>query len=171
MTTAIPTTVTSTSAGFTPAFNHVCTTDRHADSLACIATIASTTLEDVFEKAEQLGLPKTGPYNHMLDIDFLAKLLAKYQLVAAVWKEFTDLAQLPDLCMALVDYDAAWEVGRFVVIHKAKASHDGKVITYAIDPSASEAELQVRTDLDALAPAWYIGVHAMGKTAASSAKK
>ncbi len=75
MTTALPTSVNSTNAGFASAFKHGGTTERHADSLACIAIIASTTLADVFEKAEQLGLPKAGPYNHMLDSDFLAKVL------------------------------------------------------------------------------------------------
>lgn len=167
----LPTTVTSTSTGFQPAFPHVSTkSDRHACALACVAMIASTSLDDVFKNAEALGMPKTGPYNHWIDADFLASLLATYGWVATVWKECTKVSLLPDLCIALCEYSEDWEVGRFVLIHKAKASHDAKIVTYAIDPSASEPKMQVRTDLDVLAPAWYIGVHPM-KPPAGSAKK
>lgn len=167
----IPTTVTSTAAGFQPAFKPVTTQDRHACALAAVATVASVHLDDVWRKAEELGLPKTGPYNHVIDGDFLAALFAKYSLVATVWKECTKVAQLPDLCVAMVDYDADWEIGRHVVVHRAKASHDAKRVVYAIDPTAMKPELQVRTDLDVLAPAWYIGLHPMGKAPATSAKK
>ena len=167
----IPTTVTSTAAGFQPAFKPVTTQDRHADVLAAVATVASVPLSDVWKKAEELGLPKTGPYNHVIDGDFLAALFAKYSLVATVWKECTKVSQLPDLCVALVDYDADWEVGRYVVIHRANASHDAKMVMYAIDPTATKPELNVRTDLEALAPAWYIGLHPMGKVPVTQAKK
>ena len=167
----IPTTVTSSAAGFQPAFKPVTTRDRHACALASVAIIAGTTLEDVWKKAEELGLPKTGPYNHVIDGDFLAALFAKYSLVATVWKECTKVSQLPDCGLALVDYDAYFEVGRHVVVHRAKASHDAKMVIYAIDPTAAKPEQQVRTDLEALAPAWYIGVHAMGKTPNTPAKK
>jgi len=169
--TTIPTTVTSTAAGFQPAFKPVITQDRHACALASIAIIASTTLADVFAKAEELGMPATGPYNHVLDGDFLAALLAKFSWVSSVWKACPKVSALPDLCLALVDYDESFEVGRYVVIHRARASHDAKVVTYAIDPTAEKPELHVRTDLEALAPAWYIGVHPMGKAPATSAKK
>jgi len=168
--TTIPTIVTSTAAGFQPAFKPVITQDRHACALASIAIIASTTLADVFAKAEELGMPATGPYNHVLDGDFLAALLAKYSLVGSVWKECLKVTALPDLSIAMVDYDADWEVGRHVVIHRAKASHDAKMVTYAIDPTAEKPALHVRTDLEALAPTWYIGVHPMGKTGVGSKK-
>ncbi len=155
----IPTTVTSTSAGFQPAFKPIFTADRHADSLACVAIVASVTLEDVFKQAEELGLPKSGPYNHWLDADFLTSLLVKYGWVATIWKECTKVASLPDLCIALVEYSQDWEIGRYVVIHKAKASHDAKFVTYAIDPQAKDPKQQVRVDIDALGPAWYLGLH------------
>jgi hypothetical protein len=171
MTATIPATITSSSAGFQPAFKPVTTQDRHACALASVATIGSTTLEDVWKKAEELGLPKTGPYNHMIDGDFIAALLAKFGWVATVWKQLAKGAQLPDLCLALVDYDADWEVGRYVVFHRAKASHDGKIIEYVIDPTSTTPEGRVRTDLDVLAPAWYIGVHPMEKTPPMTAKK
>lgn len=169
--TTIPTTVTSTAAGFQPAFKPVITQDRHACALASIAIIASTTLADVFAKAEELGMPATGPYNHVLDGDFLAALLAKFGWAATIWKECTKVSTLPDLSIAMVDYDADWEVGRHVVVHRAKASHDAKMVTYAIDPTAEKPALHVRTDLEALAATWYIGVHPMGKAPATSAKK
>jgi hypothetical protein len=167
----IPATVASTAAGFQPAFKPVTTQDRHACALASIAILASTTLEEVWQKAEELGLPKSGPYNHVIDGDFLAALLAKYSWVATVWKECTKVSELPDLCIALVDYDSDWEIGRHVVFHRAKASHDAKVVEYVIDPTASSPEATVRTDLNVLAPAWYIGVHPMGKAPAASTKK
>ena len=166
----LPGVVTSNTAGFQPAFKHVGTKDRHAYAFASIAIIASTTIEDVFKKAEELGMPAIGPYSHWIDADFLASIFAKYGWVATVWKECTGTATLPDLCMALVDYDTDWEMGRFVVIHRAKASHDAKIVTYAIDPAAVDVKLQVRTDLDVLQPAWYIGVHPMGKIASSPKK-
>lgn len=166
----ISTIVSSTSAGFQPAFNPVTTKDRHACALAAVATIAGVTLEEVWQSAEQLRLPKAGPYNHVIDGDFLAALLAKFSWVATVWKESSKPSQLPDLCIALVDYDADWEVGRHVVFHRAKASHDGKIVEYVIDVGAASAEATVRTDVAALAPAWYIGVHPMNKTAGSAKK-
>lgn len=167
----IPTTVTSSASGFQPAFKPVATRDRHACALASVAIIAGTTLEDVWKKAEELGLPKEGPYNHVIDGDFLAALLAKFGWVAKVWLEVTKLSQLPDLSLSMISYDPDWEIGRHVVIHRAKASHDGKTIMYAIDPTAIKPELQIRTDIEALAPAWYIGVHPMGKAPTTSAKK
>lgn len=169
--TILPTTVTSTAAGFQPAFKHVGTSDRHADALACIAIVASSTMREVFEQAETLGMPKTGQYNHWLGADFLAKVLASNNWVASGWKECSNVANLPDLCIALVEYDTEWEVGRYVVIHKAKGSHDAKMVTYAIDPAARSAEQQVRTDLDVLAPAWYLALHPMGKSVVTPAKK
>lgn len=167
----IPTTVTSTAAGFQPAFKPVTTQDRHACALVAVATLAGATLDEVWKKAEELGLPKSGPYNHVIDGDFLAALLAKYGWVASIWKPCEKVSQLPDRCIAMVDYVADWEVGRHVVFHRAKASHDAKIVEYAVDPTASNPETQVRTDLNVLAPAWYIGVHPMGKAPATSAKK
>lgn len=163
MTTAIPTSVISSAAGFQPAFKPVTTKDRHACALAAVATLASATLEDVWQKAEELGLPKAGPYAHVLSGEFLAALLAKYSWVATIWKECEKPSQLPDLCLVLVDYDADWEVGRYAIFHRAKGSHDARFVDYIIDPTASPERI-VRTDLNVLVPSWYIGVHPMGKT-------
>lgn len=167
----IPASVTSSATGFQPAFKPVVTKDRHACSLATIATIASTTIEDVWKKAEELGLPKVGPFAHLIDERLITALFAKYSWVATVWKECEKSSQLPDLCIALVDYDADWEVGRYVVFHRAKCSHNAKTVEYMIDPTAISQEQVIRTDLDVLVPAWYIGVHPMGKVSATAGKK
>ncbi|MGF6182736.1 hypothetical protein ABIB42_003772 [Massilia sp. UYP32] len=170
MTAVIPTIVTSSTAGFQPAFKPVTTKDRHICSLAAIATIASTNIEDVWKRAEELGLPKVGPFYHLIDEHLITALFAKYSWVATVWKESEKPSQLPDLCIALVDYDADWEVGRYVVFHRAKCSHDEKTVEYIIDPTAIRQELVIRTDITTLAPAWYIGVHPMNKTSSPGKK-
>lgn len=158
----LPSSVNSTPNGFEPAFAHVGVQgDRHACLLACIATISGTTLEDVFRNAEALGMTKTGPYYQRLNEEFLASLGACYGWVFTVWKEVTEQSQLPDLCIAMVEYDIVWEAGRTVILHRAKASHNAKLITYAIDPSATDSSKQIRTDIQTLAPAWYIGIHPM----------
>ncbi|MFC0131514.1 hypothetical protein CR105_11775 [Massilia eurypsychrophila] len=163
--TAIPTTLKSTAAGFEPAYSHVSTKgDRHADLFCAIAIVARTTLPDVFKAAEALGLPKTGPYYHFLTEELLSGIGASFGLVFTVWKEVTKIANLPDLSIVIIRYSEDYEVGESCVFHRAKASHDGKMVTYAILPSATAATEQVRTELDSLAPAWYIGVHSM-KTA------
>lgn len=164
----IPTTITSTAAGFDPGFDHVATRgDRHSDLLCCVAIVARTTLEEVFKKAEALGMPKDGPYYSYITEDLLASIGASFGLVFTVWKEVAKAANLPDLSIALVRYDAEWEVGSSVVIHRAKLSHDGKILQYAIDPAAVDSRTKIRTDIDKLAPAWYIGIHPMKAVPAS----
>lgn len=162
---AIPTTLKSTAAGFEPAYSHVSSQgDRHGDILAAIAVVARTSLNDVFKAAEALGVPKTGPYYQYMTEEILSSIGASFGLVFTVWKEVTKISNLPDLSIALVQYSEDFEAGVAVVIHRAKASHDGKMVTYAILPSATDPKQQVRTDLDALAPAWYFGIHPMKTT-------
>jgi len=172
MATAIPTTVQSTNAGFQPAFGFVgIEGDRHADSLAVVATVAGVSLKDVFKQAEALGMPKAGPYNHWVDSDLLSSLLAGYGWAATEWKEVTAMTHLPALSICLVDYDSDCEVGRYVLVHSGvKCSHDSKSITYIVDPAAVDPQSQIRTDLKALKPAWYIGVQPL-KAPAAPAKK
>jgi hypothetical protein len=172
MAAAIPTTVQSTSAGFQNAFSFVGTQgDRHADAFAVIASIAGVSLKDVFRQAEAHGMPKTGPYSHCIDSDLISSLLAGYGWASTEWKEVTGLTHLPALSICLVDYDSDWEVGRYVLVHSGvKCSHDGKTISYVVDPAAADPQSQVRTDLKALKPAWYIGVQPM-KASTAPAKK
>ncbi len=166
----ISATVQSSAAGFQPAFKPILTTDRHACVFAAIATLASSTMDEVRKKAEEIGLPKVGPYVHVIDGDFIAALLAKYGWVATIWKEVSKPSQLPDLCIAMVDYDADWEVGRHVVFHRAKCSHNAAIVEYCIDPTPPTPQQVVQTDLNVLSPAWYIGVHPMSKTNAGAKK-
>lgn len=162
---AIPTTLKSTAAGFEPAYSHVSSQgDRHGDILAAIAVVARTSLPDVFKAAVALGVPETGPYYQYMTEEILSSIGASFGLVFSVWKEVTKISNLPDLSIALVQYSEDFEAGEAVVIHRAKASHDGKMVTYAILPSATDPKQQVRTDLDALAPAWYFGIHPMKTT-------
>ena len=164
--TAIPTTLKSTAAGFEPAYSFVSSEgDRHGDILAAIAVVARASLGDVFKAAEALGMPKTGPYYQFMTEEILSSIGASFGLVFTVWKEVTKVANLPDLSLVLIRYSEEYEAGEAAVIHRAKASHDGKLVTYAILPSATDPKQQIRTDLDAaLAPAWYCGIHPMKST-------
>lgn len=163
--TAIPTTLKSTAAGFEPAYSHVSTGgDRHSGIFCAIAVVARTTLPDVFKAAEALGMPKTGPYYQYLTEELLSGIGASVGLVFTVWKEVTKIANLPDLSIALVRYNVDYESGEACVLHRAKASHSAAMILYGIDVAATDPKQQVRTDLDALAPAWYIGIHPMKTT-------
>lgn len=165
--TAIPTIVKSTAAGFEPAYSNISIEgDRHADLFCAIAVVAKTTLADVFKAAEALGIPKTGPYYQYLTEELLSGIGASFGLVFTGWKEVTKVSSLPDLSISLIRYDVDYEVGESCVIHRAKASHSGATILYAILPGATDPKQQVRTDLEALAPVWYFGIHAMKTTTA-----
>lgn len=162
------TTQNSTTA-FQPAFKRVAQQGRHDDTFAVIAMLTGKTLDAVFRQAEDLGLPKTGPFFPWIDGDFIAKLLAGNGLVAMVWKECTSYKDLPEVAIVMVDYDADWEVGRCVLYHRGSSS-DGKTAQpYVVDPyphADSKLHLRVGTpDLNALPPSWYIGVTQMAKSA------
>jgi len=144
---------------FQPAFKRIQQTERHDDTFAAIATITGKTLAEVGKQAEIFGLPKTGPYFNWIDGDMIAKLLSSFGWVGTIWKECNNFKDVPELAIVMIDYDADFEVGRNIVIHRMKAG-DGKVVQYAIDPYPyADAKLHLRTDLAGLAPAWYIGVH------------
>lgn len=172
MAATIPTTIQSTSAGFQPAFSFASIDgDRHADALAVVASIAGVSLNDVFKQAEALGMPKVGPYNHWVDANLISSLLAGYGWAASEWKEVTAMTHLPALSIVMVEYDSDWEVGRYVLCHSGvKCSHDGKTISYLVDPSAADLQSQIRTDIKALKPAWYIGVQPLKSTAGPTKK-
>ncbi|WER45135.1 hypothetical protein CupriaWKF_12540 [Cupriavidus sp. WKF15] len=164
----IPTTVTSSPEGFQPAFNRVQQEGDFDDAFACIATLAGKTLADVRKQAvDKFGHPPHGPY--WISEHLIVSLLAHYGLVGTVYQEASAVADLPDLALAMVDYDPETELGRHVVFHRAKASHAPKaVVEYMIDPAYWVSEGQrVRVQFDDCQPSWYIGVHAMGKQSAS----
>ncbi len=157
------TTPQTTPSGFNPFFKRVSQgDDRHADIFAVCAMLTNTSLADTFRQAETLGVPKTGPYHSFLDGDMIAKILIEHGLVATVWKESFHFDELPDVAIAMVDYDEVAECGRCVLFHRQRMT-DGKVTPYVVDPYPhSDAKLYLRvgkSELAALTPSWYIGVH------------
>lgn len=146
---------------FKPLFNRVQQSDRHDDALAVIAMLGATTLDNIRQQAEVFGLPQKGPYYPYIDADLIAKLLTSRGLVGTVWKESsTGFEGAADVAIAMVDYDADWEVGRCVLFHRLPADHPSKVKQYVIDPYPhADAKLHVRTDLIGLNCSWFIGVH------------
>lgn len=162
----IPTTVTSSPEGFQPAFNRVQQEGDFDDAFACIATITGKTLADIRKLAiEKFRHPAHGPY--WISEQMITALVAHHGMVATVYKEAATVADLPDLALAMVDYDPETELGRHVIFHRAKASHAPKtVVEYMIDPAYWVSEAQrVRVEFKDCQPAWYIGVHAMNKAA------
>ena len=157
------TTPQTTPTGFNPFFKRVPQgDDRHADIFAVCAALTNKTLADIQRQAETLGVPKTGPYYPFLDGDMIAKILIEHGLVATVWKESFHFDELPDVAIAMVDYDSNVESGRCVLFHRQRMT-DGKVTPYVVDPYPhSDAKLHLRvgkSELAALTPSWHIGIH------------
>ena len=162
---------TTNSTTFQPAFKRVAQQGRHDDTFAAIATLTGKTLDSIMRQAETMGLPTTGPFHSYIDGDLIARICAAHGLVCSIWKECTKgYAELPEVAIAMVSYDADWEVGRCVVYHRNTAS-DGKTSQpYVVDPYPhTESRLHLRVGTAALAdlpPAWFIGVTQMNKAAA-----
>jgi hypothetical protein len=158
------TTPQTTPTGFNPFFKRVSQgEDRHADIFAVLAALTNKPLAaDIQRQAETLGVSTTGPYYPYLDGDMIAKILIEHGLVATVWKESFHFDELPDVAIAMVDYDSTVESGRCVLFHRQRMT-DGKVTSYVVDPYPhSDAKLHLRvgkSELASLTPSWYIGVH------------
>ncbi|BCX51858.1 hypothetical protein CTYAZ2_14400 [Comamonas testosteroni] len=161
---------TTNSTTFQPAFKRVAQQGRHDDTFAAIAILTGKTLDSIMRQAETMGLPKIGPFHSYIDGDLIARICAAHGLVCSIWKECTKgYAELPEVAIAMVSYDADWEVGRCVVYHR-NTSADGKTAQpYVVDPYPhTDSKLHVRMGTAALAelpPSWYIGVTQMNKTA------
>ena len=150
---------TSPQNGLQPAFVRVAQSERHDDALAVVAMLAHTDLQQIRQQAEVFGLPQRGPFYPYIDGDMIAKLLTSRGLVGTVWKECKSFSELPDVAIAMCDYDEAYEVGRCVLFHRL-SGEGAKAIQYVLDPyNHSDAKLHFRTDLAELVPSWYIGVH------------
>jgi hypothetical protein len=157
------TTPQTTPSGFNPFFKLVKQgEDRHADIFAVCAMLTNKSLSDIFRQAETLGGPKTGPYYPFLDEDRIASILIKDSLVATKWKASLHFDELSDVSIAMVDYDEVAECGRCVLFHRQRMTDD-KVTPYIVDPyphNDSKLHLRVgKSELTALTPSWYIGVH------------
>lgn len=165
----IPTTVESTPTTFTPAFPFVAQTNDFDDVFACAAMLSGKTIEEVREIAvAKTKHPARGPY--YLGETQIAALLAQLGLVATVYKEVGRVADIPDVALLLVDYNADMEVGRHILFHRAKASHaSGTTIEYALDPAPwCKPADRVRTNFKSIAGHWAIGIHAMNTKASAS---
>ncbi len=157
------TTPQTTPTGFNPFFKRVSQgEDRHADIFAVCAMLTNKSLADIQRQTEQLGVPKTGPYYPFLDGDMIAKILIEHGLVATVWKESFHFDELPDVAIAMVEYDSTVESGRCILSHRQRMT-DGKVTPYVVDPYPhNDPKLHLRvgkSELAALTPSWHIGVH------------
>lgn len=149
-----------------PAFKRVQQSGDFDCAFACIAIIAGKSLEEVREAAiTHFGHPKHGPF--WIGEELICKLCAHFGFVASIYKEVTSHTHLPGVCMLLIEYDPATEVGRHVVYVNDKRQKPA--VEYVIDPAYwIDQSLHVRTDLKSLKPAWYISVHPMAQTATSS---
>ncbi len=159
---AIPTTVTMIGAGFAPAFSRVEQSGDFDCSFAVIAMICGTTLDAVRNVAiGRFHHPAHGPY--WITGELIAKLLGHFGYETGMYEEPTTLADIPDLAIALVDYDERTNLGRHVLFHRARAGHDPKVtVTYVIDPAYwIEPHDYVRTCLPAIQ--WYLGIRVLGE--------
>ena len=157
------TTPQTTPSGFNPFFKRVSQgDDRHADIFAVCAMLTNKSLAEIQRQAEQLGVPMTGPYFPYLDGDRIASILIEDGLVATKWKTSSHFDELPDVAIAMVDYDDVVESGRCVLFHRQRMT-DGKVTPYVVDPYPhNDPKLHLRvgkSELTALTPSWYIGVH------------
>jgi hypothetical protein len=146
----------------TPTFPRVEMKSDHDDILACCATLAGKTLEEVKEKAiEKCKIPPHGPY--WFDEKAIARLFAAFGFVAQPYREISGpLADIPpDTALLLVDYNADTECGRHVIMQRVKGSanlRDASV--YVIDVAHwIDRGQQVRADPKDLMPAYYIGIH------------
>ena len=157
------TTPQTTLSGFNPFFKRVSQgDDRHADIFAVCAMLTNKSLAEIQRQAENLGVPKTGPYYPFLDGDMIAKILIEHGLVATVWKESFHFDELPDVAIAMVDYDDVVQSGRCTLFHRQRMT-DGKVTPYVVAPYPhNDAKLHLRvgkSEMAALTPSWHIGVH------------
>lgn len=156
---AIPTTVTMIGAGFAPAFSRVEQSGDFDCSFAVIAMICGTTLDAVRNVAiGRFHHPAHGPY--WITGGLIAKLLEHFGYETGMYEEPASLADVPDLAIALVDYDERANLGRHVLFHRARASRDPKVtLTYVIDPAYwIEPHDYVRTRLPPVH--WFLEVRA-----------
>ena len=71
---------TPNSTTFQPAFKRVAQQGRHDDTFAVLAMLTGKTMDAIFHQAEDLGLPKIGPFHAWIDGDMIAKLLAALPL-------------------------------------------------------------------------------------------
>lgn len=157
---AIPNTVTMTGSGFEPAFRRVQQSSDFDCAFAVVAMIVNITLAEVRRVAvEQFEHPAHGPYR--MTGELIALLLAHYGYDTGMYEEPASVSDIPDLAIALVDYDELTNLGRHVLFHRARASHDSTIkVEYVVDPAYWIGSQDfVRTSLPDIQ--WFLAICAM----------
>jgi hypothetical protein len=146
-------------------FERVPMRERIDDALACIATLAGSSLDDVFEEAISAGLPRHGPY--WVDGPMIKHLLDRFGYFSIPYKAVSSLQDLPDLAILLADFDARTEIGRHVIWCRRGSEASGR-LGIVIDPATwIRPEQQVTSELTHLnltPPIYYIEVHGSAVT-------
>ncbi|PTB21617.1 hypothetical protein C9I57_08290 [Trinickia symbiotica] len=159
---SIPTTVRVTETGFEPAYRRVQQSGDFDCPFAVIAMIAHVTLDEVRRVAvERFHHPPHGPY--CITGELAAKLLGHYGYSAGMYEEPSSTNDIPDLAIALVDYDDHTNLGRHVLFHRARCNRDELVtVAYVIDPAYWLAPQDyVRTSLPDIQ--WFLEVYPKGE--------
>jgi len=148
-------------AGFTSPFTRVHVDHaRGDDALACVATLAGKSLQEVAALAIQMGYPAEGPA-YVANAGLIARLLHNFRLAADDWQEVTSFDALPDVAILMVDWNATLEFGRHVVWHHVRGTDAYPSFSYILDPRLDiPAEQQMTANWShlKLEPAWYIAV-------------
>lgn len=102
-------------------FTRVAQSNDFDDVFACIAMVASKTIEEVRALAiDRFGLPRHGPWWPTQDL--IAGLCGHLGWIAGPYQEATGVSDLPDCGLILLDYNPANEIGRHAVFEKIKPS-------------------------------------------------
>jgi len=157
---------------FEPAFRRVAQAGRHDDAFACIATLTGHTLAEVFTAAEDLGLPRIGPYCYWIDGLLLGRILARFGWEAAPYQPCQGFDDLPGLALAMVDCHHDYDLGRNVVFHRPAGTGHQRTTPYIIDPwPHADQALHIRSDLSGLTPCWFMAVSPPGEPPAAYQQK
>jgi hypothetical protein len=133
---------------------------RSDDALACVATLAGRSLDEVTKLAIQLGYPSSGPA-YVANNRLITQLLHNLGLNGGEWQEVPSMAALPDVAILMIDWRPELELGRHVVWHHVRGTDQQPSFSYITDPRPDlPPEQQVTTDWGhlKLSPAWYIEV-------------
>jgi hypothetical protein len=132
---------------------------------ACIATLAGTSVEEVWDVAvKNSWVPAHGLY--WPTDTLIAKTCAHYGLVSTLWKEISNLTHLPDVCIVLAEYNPETEIGRHVVFVRDRRQKPALEFVIDVAPWIDPSQ-HVRTDFKALIKgSWYITVTPMNTLAA-----
>lgn len=144
-------------SGYGSPFTRVAQEGSHDDLLACIATLTGKPLADVRKTAHTLGMRQHGP--HWVTDALVQQLLWNLSnLMAGEWIEFSAKQAMPEVAILCVDFDAASDLGRHVILHSVREDKGAPSFSHVIDPANWIApERQVTADLSGLQlkPSWY----------------